>query len=191
MHRLEKGSRERTAKLWNVACGLGSIGMIDRNEPEITNSGMSRRTKVASWSELGPSRGSAEHGRAHLANKIGSESRLCEHDRLTHSCPMVLPPALFYIARRASSRTLSLRPTPPRSPMTMSLVNGHLDAARATVAAQVKFDILTDSQEAVSPTVSHTRTSRLNFVRCAGQREGEAGGREELHLYVHPISATF
>jgi len=55
----------------------------------------------------------------------------------------------------------------------------------------VKFDILTDSQEAVSPSVSHTRTSRLNFVRCAGQREGEAGGREELHHGTAPTKEMY
>ncbi len=33
----------------------------------------------------------------------------------------------------------------------MAQVNGNIDSARAAVAEQVKFDILTQSQEAVSP----------------------------------------
>ena len=45
----------------------------------------------------------------------------------------------------------------------MSLVNGDLDAARAAIAEQVKFDILTESQEAVSPVLTRRDSPKTSM----------------------------
>ena len=77
-------------------------------------------------------------------------------DLLTWSCPS----AFFHPWRGAASFPHRLRSSLYYSYTTMTLMNGHLDAAKSAVAQEIAFDILSRTQETVSHDTHGRRRSR-------------------------------